>query len=323
MLFFTAILSVSVVNSALAEVLLLGLGGIENSTNNFYNYRDNMDIVQIDHDLSSYGSYCTPLPDFPLSGYRAAGGVVNGRIVECGGLLEAYPRQKCYASDPMGWQPIGDLTFPREYHAAATLPNGDLWITGGRIPNTESCQHTTDIVTSNMEVIRGPDMPDARCNHCVARLNSTSMMLVGGYFEDVHRVDLFNAETQEWSSFATYTRHEHAFPACVTFTDTDGKDKVMVIGNGYWYEPAKAEIYDGVSWEVLEDLPSDVAGMQYPKAVFYKEKIIVTGGSFAWEPVLTSWEFDINTRTWAPGFQMNPPIWGHISFVVPDSFCVQ
>lgn len=95
----------------------------------------------------------------------------------------------------------------------------------------------------------------------------------------------------------------------------------MVIGQGYWYEAAKAEIYDGVSWEVLEDLHLTLQGMEYPKAV-YKENHCHRQ-KFAWEPVLTSKEFDINTRTWAPGFQMNPPIWGHISFVVPDSFCVK
>ena len=51
---------------------------------------------------------------------QAVGGVVNDHIVICGGYLgpylEGYARQKCWASDPMGWLPIGDLTNPKVDH---------------------------------------------------------------------------------------------------------------------------------------------------------------------------------------------------------------
>ena len=52
---------------------------------------------------------------------QAVGGVVNDNIVVCGGYLggiypEGYARQKCWASDPMGWLPIGDLTNPKYNH---------------------------------------------------------------------------------------------------------------------------------------------------------------------------------------------------------------
>ena len=56
--------------------------------------------------------------------------------------------------------------------------------------------------------------------------------------------------------------------------DTDGKDKVIVIGDYYTFGTIKAEIFDGVSWEVLDNLP---VTMSYANAVLYKDKVIVTG----------------------------------------------
>ena len=60
--------------------------------------------------------------------------------------------------------------------------------------------------------------------------------------------------------------------------DSDGKEKVMVIGDFYYRGTQKVEIFDGISWEVLDDLP---VTMSYTNAVLYKDKIIVTGCSTA------------------------------------------
>jgi len=308
MLFFAAIFSVFLFNSAFAEVLLLGLGFVLFNDNIG---RDQMDAVNID---DAPGSYCSPLTSFPKSGGQAAGGLVNGRIVVCGGYFNDQSSSECYASGANSWELIGNLTYPKYDHAAATLPNGDLWVTGGTYEGNE---HSTDIITTNMEILPGPDIASAKSGHCVTQFNRTTMILIGG-FEDPHRADFFNVETQEWAYRGPPTRFSHAYAGCVSFTDTDGKDKVIVIGDYYTFGTIKAEIFDGVSWEVLDNLP---VTMSYANAVLYKDKVIVTGEDYDQIPLPTSWEFDINTRTWAPGFPMNPPISKHISFLLPDSFC--
>ena len=56
--------------------------------------------------------------------------------------------------------------------------------------------------------------------------------------------------------------------------DTDGKDKVMVIGDYFRLGSMKAEIFDGVAWEVLDNLP---VTMSYVNAVLHEGKIIITG----------------------------------------------
>jgi len=324
MLNLSTIVSLFLIKSAFAEVLLLGLGSEDAYEFNNQNgiFRDNFDVVNIDSTLGSYGSYCSPLPNFPYTSGLSAGGLVNGRIVICGGYMDPFPIEEitgdCWASDAAGWQYIGNLSIPKRNHAAANLPNGDLWITGGA-DNDQERYYTTHIVTANMEVIRGPNMPSVRSAHCVAQLNSTTMMLVGG-FELGHKVDFFNVDTQQWINYGPPTKFEHGHPGCVSFTDTDGKEKVMVMGD-YYYSVAgqKVELFDGESWELLDDPPFAMTAVN---AVLYKDKIIVTGQDGSYDPFLSSWEFDINTRTWAPGFQMNPAISQHVSFLVPDSYCV-
>merc|ERR1711860_65056 len=316
MIFSLTILSLCLVSSAFAEVLFLGLG----YNNIDYTYRTNIDTVNIDHDLDSYGSYCSPLPNYPLSVGGAAGGLVNDRIVICGGSEDGEKavsaHRECLASTSTGWEVIGNLIRPKSRHAAANLPNGGLWMTGGQY--SENDFHSTDFVTTNMEVIRGPNLPTPKHGHCLTQFNSTTMMFIGG-FENAYRVDFFNVDTQQWFNFGPETNFPHRYSGCVSFTDSDGKEKVMVIGDNYSYDDdINAEIFDGVSWEILENPPVTMSNVE---AVLYKDKVIVTGEDHYSDPFPTSWEFDINTRTWAPGFTMNPPIYDHITFLLPDSFC--
>ena len=69
-----------------------------------------MDAVNID---DAPGSYCSPLTSFPKSGEAAAGGLVNGRIVVCGGYFNVQSSSECYASGANSWELIGNLTYPR------------------------------------------------------------------------------------------------------------------------------------------------------------------------------------------------------------------
>ena len=83
-----------------------------------------MDAVNIDSELDIYGSYCSPLPDFPGSGSQSGGGLVNDRIVVCGGYFKGlsqlpgipFPTNQCYALEATGWDYIGNLTNPKYDH---------------------------------------------------------------------------------------------------------------------------------------------------------------------------------------------------------------
>ena len=62
---------------------------------------------------------------------------------------------------------------------SAILPNGDLWVTGGR-NKSSSRVSSTDIIEQDFHIKRGPDLPDRIYSHCIANWNSTHMLLTGG-----------------------------------------------------------------------------------------------------------------------------------------------
>ena len=95
----------------------------------------------------------------------------------------------------------------------------------------------------------------------------------------------------------------------------------MVVGGfgNTQISPEIGEIFDGESWTLMGQLPSEFG--YYAKAVAYKGQIIVTGEDRDDNPQLFAWVFDIATRTWSSGFPMSPPIKYHDSFLVPKSLC--
>merc|ERR1711860_275877 len=82
-----------------------------------------------------------------------------------------------------------------------------------------------------------------------------------------------------------YGRYKHG---CVSFEDKERNKKVMVIGSkSPSVASSTAELFDGDSWTVLDDLP---VGIAYAKTVAYKSKVIVTGQDYSTDdPLPFAW----------------------------------
>jgi len=301
------------------KVMLLGLGAIASDSNNV-EPRANYDLVEIDPDfLSSYGTYCNPLADFPIAGVHSSGEYVHGKIISCGGSLAGEDTKSCYyySENNKDWSLFGDLANVRYEHDSAILPNGDLWVTGGKDENYEN-SYTTDVIDKDFNIKEGPILPFGLSAHCVTNWNSTHMLLIGGYqTSSSNRVFFFDINAEKWI-LAPEMNYNRWGPACVTFVDTDDKTKVMVIGGQGGTSVETGELFDGESWTLIGQLPNEFG---YAKAVAYKGQIIVTGEDSDYNPQLFAWVFDIATRTWSSGFPMSPPIKYHDSFLVPKSLC--
>ena len=63
---------------------------------------------------------------------------------------------------------------------SAILPNGDLWVTGGRLDRDEVLS-STDIIDKDFNIKRGPDLPAVMEAHCIVTWNNTHMLLTGGW----------------------------------------------------------------------------------------------------------------------------------------------
>ena len=76
---------------------------------------------------------CATFPAYPISMTTAAGGLINNILTICGGDDSSGNRlDTCYKYDIAAneWTFLCNMQSRRWSHAAATLPDGSLWITG-------------------------------------------------------------------------------------------------------------------------------------------------------------------------------------------------
>ena len=76
----------------------------------------------------SLTNVCETFPAYPISMEGAAGGLINNSLTICGGR----DFDTCYKYDIAAneWSFLCNMQSRRYRHAAATLPDGSLWITG-------------------------------------------------------------------------------------------------------------------------------------------------------------------------------------------------
>ena len=91
----------------------------------FTNYAQVVDL--------SLTNVCETFPAYPISMVAAAGGLINNILAVCGGKdSSGNYLDTCYKYDMAAneWTFLCNMQRKRYHHAAATLPDGSLWITG-------------------------------------------------------------------------------------------------------------------------------------------------------------------------------------------------
>ena len=82
---------------------------------------------------SSLTNDCATFPAYPISMAYSAGGLINNILTVCGGIDSSYNYlDTCYKYDMAAneWTFLCNMQSKRSLHAAATLPDGSLYITG-------------------------------------------------------------------------------------------------------------------------------------------------------------------------------------------------
>ena len=123
---------------------------------------------------------CQSMPAYPSTIGYATGAFVSSRVVICGGYP---PTPKCYtlAQHDTQWKLNGNLITPR-WGAASVEINNKLVVFGGfnsgaYLDSTEEFDVVTGTATT------GPSMPLAMRFHCAVKLNTTTVLIIGGMVE--------------------------------------------------------------------------------------------------------------------------------------------
>lgn len=193
----------------------------------------------------------------------ASGGrlfAIGGRNVE--GLLATT---ESYLPSSNTWQMRAPMEVPRCCHSSATLPSGDILVTGGYI----NCAYSRSVACYNMETdtwTEKASLETPRGWHCSTTLGGKvyvvggSQLGPGGERVDVVSVEVFSPESGAWGRAAPL----------LLGVSTAGlsplADKLYLLGG--WNEAEKrykaaVQKYDPTtdSWSMAEDLPEPTVGV--------------------------------------------------------------
>ncbi|XP_067468360.1 kelch-like protein 31 [Thunnus thynnus] len=193
----------------------------------------------------------------------ASGGrlfAIGGRNVE--GLLATT---ESYLPSSNTWQMRAPMEMPRCCHSSATLPSGDILVSGGYI----NCAYSRSVACYNVETDTWSEkasMETPRGWHCSATLGGKVYVVGGsqlgpsGERVDVLSVEVFSPESGVWSRAAP-------LPLGVSTAGLSPlAEKLYLLGG--WNEAEKrykaaVQKYDPAtdSWTMAEDLPEPTVGV--------------------------------------------------------------
>ena len=194
---------------------------------------------------------------YPYDRTGTCGGLVGDVIIVCGGNKDNSfwwddISSECYRFDPYDneWELIHVMNTPR-IHAASIVVDGKLWITGGTEdyyfmgPNYFYSKSSSEFVDPKhpYTFIKGPDMPlaglssDIIDKHCLTRLSSHQVMLIGGRMTDKHEEKSYNSNktfvydflVDTWTSGPDMSAGR-AGHGCTSFTDKENINWTIVSG---------------------------------------------------------------------------------------------
>jgi hypothetical protein len=147
-------------------------------------------------DLEDASNICQELDDYPIKAEGAVGGLFNEvDPVVCGSTHVNI----CYMVN----QPDQSLEMLeiRGFAASLTLNRTHIWITGGIRSVDWTRTKTSEFVSIGQPAVKGPDLPYSVHSHCLVRINSSTVLLCGGF--NVHFVTkecyYMDLEDQSWS----------------------------------------------------------------------------------------------------------------------------
>ena len=195
-------------------------------------------------DVSSESTACANLPSYPFATDYAAGGVVNGSPIICGGRRSSRERtDSCHRFDrnSNSWKLHSKMNSKRYAHASTVVKDA-LFITGGI--DGSSRPATTEFVYSNGTVQRGPNLPAARSGHCSVTLHDGKVMILGADSPSSLRRNVIIMDPAD-NSFTTgpSLSYRRVYAACTLFNSPLHNGRPVVLAAGGLLQ-ATAEVYD-------------------------------------------------------------------------------
>ena len=207
--------------------------------------------------MSSPSTHCADLPDYVFPTYHPVGGLVHQDFpLICGGRYEA---NHCYSFINGSWQAAASMADNRTLAAVAPSPFPEdpfsLIIVGGL--TNSSIYLFNDAWIENM-----PDLVKLN-NHCVVKINSTTIMVIGGYQNDKlsNKTYILDTTKNIWEEGPSLLHGRSDFGCGKVRSDKNSSEFNIIVAGGWTGKSQKSsEVFDEVigHWRPGPELPQEV-----------------------------------------------------------------
>lgn len=212
-------------------------------------------------DFSSPSSHCNDLHDYVKPTYYSAGGLIlQDYPLICGG----YPENNlCFAFKNATWEAAASMAENKTVAASVQSPFPEdpfsVVIIGGKA--NSSISYIDEIWIENI-----PDLVKLN-HHCVVMINSTAIMVIGGYQNDQrsNRTYMLDTNTNIWEEGPPLLQPRDSQSCGRIRSDKNSSEFSLIVAGGYAGKSLKStEILDDITgyWRKGPDLPTELFNPQ-------------------------------------------------------------
>jgi hypothetical protein len=227
---------------------------------------DTCEVISLD----SPAKTCKNLPNFPEQKvFEAFGGLgLNDNPVIC-------TFTSCYTLKKNAWVSFVSLKLPRYSAVATQLQDGKLLVTGGSLRDGNLFD-SVELLTEVGWESKIPALPIPLYSHCVVVVNSTTVMVIGGYLNNDRsgRTFYFTFGKEKWTEGPALNnvRRDHSCTTIRRDKDSQSMSIIVTGGNG-------ANFVQLSSVEILDEGSNEWrAGPEFPVKISYHQMVTDKNG---------------------------------------------
>jgi hypothetical protein len=220
-------------------------------------------------DLESSKTTCKNLPNFPIDVFSSFGGLgFEEKPLICGGRTNVGSTNECFTLKDNVWIPSANFKANITSAAISSSPyplsSHKLLVTGGYSSST--LLSTFEVLTKEGWKTISPSLPVKTSDHCAVLVNSTTIMIIGGY-RNQKNTHYFNSLNAEWVR-GPQLQQERKYHSCGRIMrDSQSQETSIVVVGGMDRSDkhlSSVEILDEGSneWRQGPALPFEIHGSQ-------------------------------------------------------------
>jgi hypothetical protein len=215
-------------------------------------YHPDIDTCEVIN-LGSSVMTCKKPPNFPATIFGSIGGLdFKNKPIICGGIQNGDFSNRCYSLNNNVWVSTVSMNSARRNAAAVQLQDGRILVTGG---NNGAYLKSAEMLTEQGWDSKIPSLPVTIAVHCVVAVNSTTVMVIGGYQNNrvSGRTFYFTFGEETWTDGPElkYKRIEHSCGRVLRNKDSQEMSIIVASGDDGESPLSSVEILDEQSNEWL------------------------------------------------------------------------